>query len=272
MSEAIKKILKEIEQKHNGADFYLTLFFILIDVIFYLIILYVFGFDYTKKCFSYRQKLSLLFLLDVIFRIYQLIFASFIYSLTNEIVSTAFTSFQFYVILILLNQILLNKKAHKLLENPEIKYPFLTTILFFCFSFTSKISKLISLMQYTTAIIACLIYAYYVWGKIQIFLVNIEKKNLISIKNYISFIFLFISLYFVIYYFLKIITLIIEHPLYLSYAELASDIFKEVGKYLSFCAAISMCYLFNKYINEDNYHYSKNSNEGEVSIYSVGSI
>ena len=71
---------------------------------------------------------------------------------------------------------------------------------------------------------------------------------------------------------MKIISLIIEHPLYLSYAELASDIFKEFGKYLSFCAMISIYYLFNKYKNEDNYDYSKNSNEGEVSIYSVGNI
>ena len=272
MMEKINKILKEIEQKHNEADFYVTLFFILIDVIFYLIVLCVFGFDCTKNCFSHRQKLSLLFLLDGISRIYQLFFASYKYSLTNEIVSSAFSSFQFYVILILLNGILLNKKAHKLLENPEIKFPFLTTILFFCFSFKKKKKKMISLIQYTAAIIACLIYAYYVWGKIQIFLVNIENKNLISVKGFIRFIILFIGLYFVIYYFLKIILLIIEHPLYLSYAELASDIFKEIGKYLSFCGVISIYYLFNKYINENNYDFSNNSNKGEVSIYSVGNI
>ena len=272
MDETINKILKEIEQKHSAADYYAAIFYMLIDVIFYLIILYLFGFDCTKKCFSYRQKLSLLFILDTIYRIYQLIFASFIYSLTKEIVSTILASFQFYVILILLNHILLNKKSHNLLENPEIKYPFLTTILFFCFSFTSKISKLISLIQYTTGIIACLIYAYYVWGKLQIFSKNIKRKKLISTKYLIRFLLLFIVLYFMIYYFLKIIILIIENPLYLSYAEVASDVFKELAKYLSYCVVISIYYLFNKYLNEENYDYSINSDEGEVKIYSVGSI
>ena len=272
MSETIKNILKEIEQRHNGADFFLSIFFILIDFIFYLIILYVFGFDCTKKCFSLRQKISLLFLLDVFFRIYQLFFASFIYSLTNEIVSTAFTSLQFYVILILLNKILLNKKSHKLLENPEIKYPFLTTILFFCFSFTSKFSKMISLIQYTAAIIACLIYAYYVWGKLKIFSENIEKKKLIPTKYLTRSLLLFIVLNLTIYYFLKIIILIIEHPLYLSYTEVASDdVFKELAKYLSYCEVISIYYLFNKYVNEENYDYSKNADEGKVKIYSIDS-
>ena len=61
MEETIKKILKEIEERHNTADFYIEFFYMLIDAIFYLIILYLFGFDCTKKCFSYRQKLSLLF-------------------------------------------------------------------------------------------------------------------------------------------------------------------------------------------------------------------
>ena len=273
MEEVTNKILKEIEEKHNAGDFYAGLFFMLIDFIFYLIILYLFGFDCTKKCFSHRQKLSLLFLLDTIFRLCQLLFfASFIYSLTDEIVSTIFASFQFYVILILLNHILLNKKTQNLLENPEIKYPFLATILFFCFSFTSKISKFISLIQYTTAIIACLIYAYYVWGKLQIFLTNIERKHLISIKHIIHFLLLFIVLYFMIYYFLKVIILTIQYPLYLSYAEVASDIFKEVGKYLSYCLVISIYYLFNKYINEEKYDYSKNLDEGNIKIYSVGSI
>ena len=272
MSETINNILKQIIKNHNEAEFYTTLFFILIDVSFYLIILCLFGFDCTKKCFSYRQKLSLLFILDVAFRIYHLLFASFIYALTNEIVSTILASVQFYVMLILLNHILLNEKTHKLLENPEIKHPFLTTILFFCFSFTSKISKIISLIQYATAILACIIYAYYVWGKLKIFLSNIEKKNLIVVKYSIQFSLLFIVLYSIIYYFLKIIILIIEHPLYLSYAELASIVFKEITKYLSFCVVISIYYLFNKYINEKDYDYSKNSDEGKVKIYSLGSI
>ena len=271
MSETINQILKEIEEKHNAAYFYAALFYMLIDVIFYLIILYLFGFDCNKKCFSHRQKLSLLFILDTIFRICQLFLASFKYSLTNEIVSTILASFQFYVILILLNYILLNEKSHNLLENPEIKYPFLTTILFFCFSFTSKISKFISLIQYTTAIIACLIYSYYIWGKLQIFLENSLKKNLMSKKNSMRLLILFNVLYFIIYYFLKIIILIIEHPLYLSYAELASDVFKELAKYLFYCVVISIYYLFNKYVNEENNDYLKKSEEGEK-IYSVGSI
>ena len=208
----------------------------------------------------------IIILLDTIFRICQLFFASFINSLTNEIVSTILASFQFYVILILLNHILLNKNTHDLLEKTEIKYPFPTTILFFCFSFTLKISKLISLIQYITAIIACIIYAYYVWGKIKIFSENIEKKKLIPIKYLTESFLLYAVLNLIIYFILKIIMLIIEHPLYLSYTEVASDnVFKELAKYLSYCEVISIYYLFNKYLNEENY------NEEKVKIYNVDS-
>ena len=65
--------------------------------------------------------------------------------------------------------------------------------------------------------------------------------------------------------------LIIEHPLYLSYTEVASDnVFKELAKYLSYCVVMSIYYLYNKYVNEEN-NYLKKSEEGEK-IYSVGSI
>ena len=60
--------------------------------------------------------------------------------------------------------------------------------------------------------------------------------------------------------------LIIEHPLYLSYTEVASDnVFKELAKYLSYCEVISIYYLFNKYLNEENY------NDEKVKIYNVDS-
>ena len=48
-------------------------------------------------------------------------------------------------------------------------------------------------------------------------------------------------LYFVIHYFLKIIVFLVENLLYISYIEMASDLFKEVGKYLCFGMSRDLC-------------------------------
>ena len=137
-----------------------------------------------------------------------------------------------------------------------------------------NISKLFSLIQYFCAISAILLFKYYANTKIDLFLINIKKKNLNFVgHNITNNITLFIQIYFIIYYFLKIISLIIENKLYCSYMEMLCDIFKEVGKYLTFTLIIYLYYLFNKYIKEEENSNESNShpNQREVNISNVSS-
>jgi hypothetical protein len=266
-------ILEEIIQKHDSAEAFISLFFLGIDSITYLIILCLFGCDFNKKLFSHRQKLSLLILLDALFRIIHLYIISFVYSLVKEIIITVFATFQFYLIIILLNQIFTDKNNERFLESLELKFPFLSTIFFFIFAIVLDISKIFSLVQYICAISSIILYAYYVGGKVDLFLKNIEKKNPnFGYRNFSYNLTLFTALYFIIHYFLKIISLMIENTLYSSYMEMICDIFKEVGRYLVFTLVIIIYYLFNKYIKEEDYDYANNSNQGVVNISSVSSV
>ena len=263
-------IINEIIKKHDKAEMILSFFFGIIDVIFYLIILCIFGCGLNKGCFSHRQKLSLIFILDFLFRIINLYITSFIFSLSMEIINTAFATIQFFLILLLLNQIFTDKNNESLLESAEIFSPLLTSLFFILLIININISKFLLLVQYIAGICASIVYGFYMKGKIDIFLKNIVKKN----PNYPARICLnnlpiFVPCYFVVYLALKIIILIFENQLYKSYMEMASDIFKEVGKYFTFTLVIFIYYLFNKYIKEEDYHYSSES--GIVGISSIGS-
>ena len=172
--------------------------------------------------------------------------------------------------ILLLNQIFTDKNNENLLESLEIKDPFLTSVAFFMLAFILNISKIISFIKYIFAIIAILGYGYYISIKIDLFLINVDKKN----PYYYGQIFAsnmpqFIIIYFILYYIFKILILFIKNKLYISYMEMASDIFKEVGKYLSFCLVITTYYLFNKYIKEEDYHFANSSNQGDDNISSI---
>ncbi len=264
------KILSEIIEKHDTADSLISLFFALIDMIIYIIILFIFGCEFNKKFFSHRQKLSLLLILDAVLRIINLYITTFIYSVLKEIIITLIVTLQFYLMILLLNQIFTDKNNESLLESLEIKYPFLTSVAFFFLSFILNFSKAISFFKYILAIIALLGYGYYIDIKVNLFLKNVEKKNpYFPGQRFTSNITQYIIIYFVIYYILKIFGLFIEDKLYFSYMEMACDVFKEVGKYLSFCLVISIYYLFNKYIKEEDYDFANSSNQGAVNITSI---
>ena len=263
------KILSEIIEKHDTADSLISLFFALIDMVTYIVILFTFGCEFNKKFFSHRQKLSLLLILDAVLRIINLYITTFVYSVLKEIIITSIVTLQFHLMILLLNQIFTDKNNESLLESLEIKYPFLTSVAFYMFAFIYS-SKFISFFQYILAIFAILGYGYYVGVKIDLFLKNVEKKNpYFSGQRFTSNIPQFIIIYFLIYYVLKIFGLFIENKLYFSYMEMVCDIFKEVGKYLSFCLVISIYYLFNKYIKEEDYDFANSSNQGAVNITSI---
>ena len=264
-----KRIYEEIVQKHDTAEAILSLFFAVIDAITYLLITYIFGCEIQKRFFEHRQKLSFLILLDALLRILKIYITSFIYSLIKEILITFLVTLQFYLIISLLNEIFTDKSMERLLDNLEIQDIYLTCAFFFMFAIVIDNTK-ISLVQYTLAIIALIGYGYYLSSKIQIFLNIIAKKN----PDYIGRVFTssvssFIVVYLIIFYVCKIIRVLLENQLYCSYMEMGSDIFKEVGKYLSFALVISIYYLYIDYIKEDDYYRASSNIQGIVKIASI---
>lgn len=271
-NELPNNIIEEISQKHEFADILISLFLASIDILLYLVTICLFGCDFTSKFFSIRRKISLLLILDICFRIINLYLTSFMYSLSREIFFTSSSTIQFLLILIILNQIFQDKNISESYRG-EIKFPVLTSILFFILSFTLKYFILCSLIQYILAIISILVYTYYIKGNINGFLSSVEKKNSnFEGRNFIYNLPLFIMLYFIIHYCLKIIVFLVENLLYISYIEMFIDLFKEVGKYLCFCILIAIYYLYNKYIKEGDYDIDTDSNQGSVNISSISSI
>lgn len=267
-----KQIFEEIVQKHDKTEAFISMFFAGVDFIIYFILLITFGCNFNKNFLYYRQVLSILIILDLIFRIINLYFNSFLYSLVNELLKTLFASIQFYLIIFLINQIFTVKNKESLFKNLKLPYPILSSALFFIFAMALNISKKVSLIQYVLVIIVVLVYGYYAGGKIELFLKIVEKKKPnFNCKNFIHNLTLFISLFFVTYYFLKIISLLIENELYISYMEMLCDIFKEVGRYFSFILVIILYYLFKKYIKEEDYESDSNSNQVVVNISRINS-
>jgi hypothetical protein len=263
------RIYREIVQKHNAAEALISLFFAIIDIISYLIILYIFGSGFKQKLFSHREKLSLLIILDALLRIINLYIASFIYSLLKEIFISLIVTLQFYLIIILLNEIFTDKNLENMLDSPDIKYPYYSCAVFFTFVIKIDNVRFLSLIQYVFAIIALLAYTYYINTKILLFLNNVAKENPNYLgRNYIPNLSSFIVIYFIIYYVLKIFGLLLENKLYYSYMEMGSDIFKEVGKYLSFALLITIYYLYNKYIKEEEYDFTDSTSQTTVKIMS----
>ena len=226
-----QKVVEEIMEKHLKADATISLFFIGLDTLFYILILLVIGCGF-KNFFSPKQMLSQVLILDVLLRIFSLYSNKFDYYLTNEVILTCFSSLQFF----LLNNIL--KKLFKDdyydgRESLEIKSPFLFTLAFFFLTFAFPLPKFICLAQRALGIVAILAYAYYIQSRITLYINNLERKRFdMSCKNMAKNVTYLIALYFVVYETLKICTLYIEHKLHYSYMLMACDVFKEGGKFL----------------------------------------
>ena len=249
---------EEIGHRHDQAELFLSLFFAGIDFIIYISIITLFGCQF-KNSFSHKIKLNLLIILDVILRIITLFTSSFTYSLQKEICITTFSTLQFILIINLLNQIYKDKNVSNSMDT-GINNKFLCSILFCGFTIVLNFSKIISLVQYALAIISLIIFGYIVGSKNTLFLKGIFKKNPNFYgKNFTYNLPLFIGIYFFVHYVLKILGLFIDNPLYCSYMEMACDLFKEVGKYLTFVLVISVYYLYNKYVKDINFSFVNES-------------
>ena len=143
-------------------------------------------------------------------------------------------------------------------ESIEIKHPFLFSLAFLFLTFTFKVPKMVSIIQYSIGIIAVMAYAYYIQSRVSLFINNLERKRFdVSCKNMSLNMTYLVALYFIIFQALKICTLFIEHKLYYSYMLMACDIFKEGGKFLLFGLMMILVNSFNKYIKDE---------EGENSV------
>ena len=123
-------IEREIKEKHNQADAFISLFFAGLDAVCYLIIITLFGCEF--KLDSPKQKLSLLIILDAVLRMINMYTDEFSKYWLKEAFLTAFSTSQFYIILSCLNQIFTDKGNDNSLENDlEIRNQKLSTCIFY---------------------------------------------------------------------------------------------------------------------------------------------
>ena len=264
------KSVEEIIEDHDKIDIYASLFFTIFDIILYFVILCLFG-CFNRVLLSIKQNISFLILIDICIRMVNIFYSSLIYFLPKEIILTIFASFQFFLIISILNQIFNENNDGNTLDKIEIKYPFLTSVFFFIFAITLKYNITLYLIQYGCAIVAILIYAFYVKRKIDFYLFKLEKKKpQCGSNNFLHNFTMFISLYFIVFYVLKLANLFVENLKYYSYMEIGIDMVKEITKYISFIMVIYFYHLHNKY--NDNDSNDSRQNQTSVNISNISSI
>ena len=263
--------MEEIIHDHDKIDIYVSLFFTVFDIIIYFLILCIFG-CFNRELLSIKQNISFLILLDICTRIINIFYNTLVYSLIKEILFTLFATSQFYFIISILNQIFKENSSGRPLDKEEIRYPFLSAILFFIFTITIQYNKTLYLVQYFCTIIAILIYAYHVKKRVDIYLYILEKRKNYMLNNFIHNFPMVIALYYVVFYVMKITSLFVENMLYYSYLEIAIDMVKELIKYITFIMVIYFYYLHNKLSNISQKEDSvKISNSSISSISSISS-
>ena len=247
---------EEIMQNHNQAEAFISLFFAGLDVITYIVILTLFGFEF-KSLDTPKQKLTIFLLLDGILRIINMYTDSYMQSFVREMVFSLIVTIQFYLSISILEQIFTDRSNESFLINElRIQNKYLFSFIFFCLVFSFKgfmTSNYLSLLQYIFILISISVFYKYIANKIDLFLTYISKKNnQFQGKNFINNLPFFVFLYFTIFYILQLCGLMINNKLYESYMMMICIIFKEVGKYLVITLLITIFYSFNKYVKEPN--------------------
>ena len=266
-------VYEEIMQNHNQAEAFISLFFAGLDVITYIVILTLFGFEF-KSLDSPKQRLTMFLLLDGILRIINMYTDSYMQSFVREMVLSLIVTLQFYLSISMLEQIFTDKSNESFLVNElQIKNKYLFSIIFFCLVFSLKglmTSNFLSSIQYICILILISVFYKYIANKIDLFLTNISKKNnQFQGRNFINNLPFFVFLYFTIFYILQLCGLMIDNKLYESYMTMICTIFKEVGKYLNILLLIAIYHSFNKYIkgNEFVYETKPIQKDNKVQVY-----
>ena len=264
---------EEIMQNHNQAEAFISLFFAGLDVITYIVILTLFGFEF-KSLDTPKQKLTIFLLLDGILRIINMYTDSYMQSFVREMVFSLIVTIQFYLSISILEQIFTDRSNESFLINElRIQNKYLFSFIFFCLVFSFKgfmTSNYLSLLQYIFILISISVFYKYIANKIDLFLTYISKKNnQFQGKNFINNLPFFVFLYFTIFYILQLCGLMINNELYESYMTMICTIFKEVGKYLNILLLIAILHSFNKYVkeNENSYNNKPIPNTHKVTVY-----
>jgi hypothetical protein len=267
------EVYEEIMQNHNQAEAFISLFFAGLDVITYIVILTLFGFEF-KSLDSPKQKLTMFLLLDGILRIINMYTDSYMQSFVREMVLSLIVTLQFYLSISMLEQIFIDKSNESFLVNElQIKNKYLFSFIFFCLVFSLKglmTSNFLSSIQYICILILISVFYKYIANKIDLFLTNISKKNnQFQGRNFINNLPFFVFLYFTIFYILQLCGLMIDNKLYESYMTMICTIFKEVGKYLNILLLIAIYHSFNKYIKENEFVYETKpiQKDNKVQVY-----
>ena len=267
------EVYEEIMQNHNQAEAFISLFFAGLDVITYIVILTLFGFEF-KSLDSPKQKLTMFLLLDGILRIINMYTDSYMQSFVREMVLSLIVTLQFYLSISMLEQIFIDKSNESFLVNElQIKNKYLFSFLFFCLVFSLKglmTSNFLSSIQYICILILISVFYKYIANKIDLFLTNISKKNnQFQGRNFINNLPFFVFLYFTIFYILQLCGLMIDNKLYESYMTMICTIFKEVGKYLNILLLIAIYHSFNKYIKQNEFVYETKpiQKDNKVQVY-----
>ena len=264
---------EEIMQNHNQAEAFISLFFAGLDVITYIVILTLFGFEF-KSLDTPKQKLTIFLLLDGILRIINMYTDSYMQSFVREMVFSLIVTIQFYLSISILEQIFTDRSNESFLINElRIQNKYLFSFIFFCLVFSFKgfmTSNYLSLLQYIFILISISVFYKYIANKIDLFLTYILKKNnQFQGKNFINNLPFFVFLYFTIFYILQLCGLMINNKLYESYMTMICTIFNEVGKYLNILLLIAILYSFNKYVKENEFSYNNKPipNTHKVTVY-----
>ena len=267
------EVYEEIMQNHNQAEAFISLFFAGLDVITYIVILTLFGFEF-KSLDSPKQKLTMFLLLDGILRIINMYTDSYMQSFVREMVLSLIVTLQFYLSISMLEQIFIDKSNESFLVNElQIKNKYLFSFIFFCLVFSLKglmTSNFLSSIQYICILILISVFYKYIANKIDLFLTNISKKNnQFQGRNFINNLPFFVFLYFTIFYILQLCGLMIDNKLYESYMTMICTIFKEVGKYLNILLLIAIYHSFNKYIKDNEFVYETKpiQKDNKVQVY-----
>ena len=267
------EVYEEIMQNHNQAEAFISLFFAGLDVITYIVILTLFGFEF-KSLDSPKQKLTMFLLLDGILRIINMYTDSYMQSFVREMVLSLIVTLQFYLSISMLEQIFIDKSNESFLVNElQIKNKYLFSFLFFFLVFSLKglmTSNFLSSIQYICILILISVFYKYIANKIDLFLTNISKKNnQFQGRNFINNLPFFVFLYFTIFYILQLCGLMIDNKLYESYMTMICTIFKEVGKYLNILLLIAIYHSFNKYIKDNEFVYETKpiQKDNKVQVY-----
>jgi hypothetical protein len=264
---------EEIMQNHNQTEAFISLFFAGLDVITYIVILTLFGFEF-KSLDTPKQKLTIFLLLDGILRIINMYTDSYMQSFVREMVFSLIVTIQFYLSISILEQIFTDRNNESfLISELKMQNKYLFSFIFFCLVFSFKgfmTSNYLSSIQYICILISVSVFYKYIANKIDIFLTNILKKNnKFQGKNFINNLPFFVFLYFTIFYILQLCGLMINNKLYESYMTMICTIFKEVGKYLNILLLIAVFHSFNKYVKQNEFSYDNTPipNTNKVTVY-----